>query len=292
MPSKRLALLARVLRKNPLEFVDRIQAFASNLRRRPPQSSPEASVPWEQAVAALNDWFSRDAVEQILQETALRETLGEIAERTSHDGTKLPFRPEHNADPVLASLSYLMTRCLRPAVIVESGVAHGVTTAVVLAALAENGSGHLHSIDLPPLVERGDDFVGCMVPHHLRDRWTLHLGTTVRVLPRLIPQIPPAGLFIHDSLFTLRNTTLELETISPHLAASAAVIVNSVQSSAAFDRWVHKRTPVAHLTIGAQTKRDHIGLAMLSNPPVQTPMDRVRRSAHHLNRARAARNSV
>jgi cephalosporin hydroxylase len=37
----------------------------------------------------------------------------------------------------------------RPDVVIETGVAHGVTSRIVQEALNRNGSGHLWSVDLP-----------------------------------------------------------------------------------------------------------------------------------------------
>src|SRR5947208_313273 len=51
---------------------------------------------------------------------------------------------------------YAVLRKLRPRVAVETGVCNGVSTAFLLLALAENGAGELHSIDLPEIA--GEDY--------------------------------------------------------------------------------------------------------------------------------------
>src|SRR5215212_1124160 len=49
---------------------------------------------------------------------------------------------------------YAVLRQLRPEVAVETGVANGFSTAFALLALERNGTGHLHSVDLPREVGR------------------------------------------------------------------------------------------------------------------------------------------
>ena len=54
-------------------------------------------------------------------------------------------------------------RVAKPAVVLEAGVAHGLTSAVALHAMEENAKGRLYSIDLPPLSLDVND-VGCALP--------------------------------------------------------------------------------------------------------------------------------
>jgi hypothetical protein len=49
----------------------------------------------------------------------------------------------------MASRVTFPVRSLKPRVIVETGVASGLSSAHILRALAANGTGTLHSIDLP-----------------------------------------------------------------------------------------------------------------------------------------------
>ena len=145
----------------------------------------------------------------------------------------------HNADPGLARVCYALTRALRPAAAVETGVANGVTSSFVLQALELNGAGELHSIDLAP---PGTDaaLVGRLVPAELRHRWTLHRGKSRNLLPGLVRSLGPVGLFVHDSRHTYRNVSRELRTISPHLARPGAVIVDDAERHSALQDWAAK----------------------------------------------------
>jgi hypothetical protein len=122
--------------------------------------------------------------------------------------------------------------------VVETGVAYGVNSAFILAALEVNGNGQLHSIDLPPLAEEADKFVGMLIPESLRPRWHLYRGASRRILPSLLSKFPVVDIFIHDSLHTYRNIQFELEQVAPHLRRPhGIVLVDDVQGNRAFLEW-------------------------------------------------------
>ncbi len=142
----------------------------------------------------------------------------------------------HNADPGFARACYLLCRALRPEVAVETGVANGVTSSFILQALQLNGFGELHSIDLAP---PGTDpaLVGRLVPAELRTSWTLHRGASKDVLPALVGELGPIGLFVHDSRHTYRNVSRELRTVGERMASRAAVVVDDAERHSALQDW-------------------------------------------------------
>jgi predicted O-methyltransferase YrrM len=152
----------------------------------------------------------------------------------THLPPNAPFKAIHSADVALARCCYAACRALKPDVVVETGVAYGVTSAFLLQALNENGQGRLASIDLPPLGPNADQFAGIAVPMRLRGRWRLHRGVTKRLLPGLLDETGPVDLFVHDSLHTYRNMRWEFETVWPHLGDGGMVIADDVQGNPAF----------------------------------------------------------
>jgi hypothetical protein len=64
-----------------------------------------------------------------------------------------PAEPHYDADPVMARSLWCAVCHLQPRSMVEAGVARGVTSWIILEAVAGNGAGRLWSIDLPPLNE-------------------------------------------------------------------------------------------------------------------------------------------
>ncbi|MCU1662460.1 MAG: hypothetical protein QOI36_739 [Pseudonocardiales bacterium] len=141
----------------------------------------------------------------------------------------------YDASVDLAWAIYAVTRHLQPRHVVETGVARGVTSRIILEALRENGNGgRLHSVDLPPVVEHWHDQSTIAVPAHLRSGWDYLRGSSRRVLPDLLKSLGTLQLFIHDSLHTYANMTREITTAWAHLESGGLLICDDVECNYAF----------------------------------------------------------
>jgi len=122
------------------------------------------------------------------------------------------------------SFLYAIVRAYSPSLVVETGVLYGHSSAAILAALEDNGTGQLTSIDLPreehqnitvgrQHVQVGlssNEFsVGCAVPVDLRSRWNLVLGNSLELLPKILGETRHVSIFIHDSLHTYDHMMAE-----------------------------------------------------------------------------------
>lgn len=123
---------------------------------------------------------------------------------------------------------YLLVRALQPAVVVETGVCYGVSSAYILEALARNGSGSLYSIDIgnspdePP-----NDF---FVPPPLRARWQLIIGDSRQELPRLLARLKQIDLFHHDSLHTREHMMWEYGAALPYIRRNGILSSHDVRT--------------------------------------------------------------
>jgi len=253
-------LLLRVLLANREEFRDRVatklQVNWERLWRKPPS---DHSVGFGEAVSLVEGGLLTD-ISQILTESQLAPLEEKVLagiERLKGSG---PFALGHNADPALARFCYLVCRCLAPAIVVETGVAYGVTSAYVLQALALNGKGKLLSIDLPPLGRQADRYVGALIPEDLRDRWQVHRGPSRRVLPKLLSSTGNIDVFVHDSLHTYRNMTFELGAVWPHLRPSGAVIADDAGENRAFADFAKKANPRCWALVRKQNRDSVFGV--------------------------------
>src|SRR5262245_58058523 len=144
-------------------------------------------------------------------------------------------------------LLYYCTRLHRPAVVVETGVFDGFSSAFLLKALRDNGHGRLCSIDLPARTpERAStdrmpfDTLpdgaepGWIVPDGLRGRWTLRLGCSRTVLPPCLAQLGTIDMFFHDSLHTHAHMAWEYAAAWPALAGDGLLLSDDVFWSTAF----------------------------------------------------------
>jgi hypothetical protein len=234
-------LLASLALRRPREFYDRVVGYADLgldlLSGAPPAYD---TVSWKSTLRDVEERFGR--VAEVLDEPALREVEEDTRRLLKDIRTEDPFSPRWAADSVLARCCYLMCRLLEPDVVMETGVAYGVSSAFILRALEENGRGVLHSVDLPPLRREYRRFWGMAVDGSLRGRWRLHRGASGRVLPRLLEETVVVNLFVHDSLHTYRNMRWEFETVWPHLGAGGVLIADDVERNRAFGE-LRRRDP-------------------------------------------------
>jgi predicted O-methyltransferase YrrM len=190
------------------------------------------TVSWENALRDLESRLGR--VAGILEEPALKEVEENTRRLLEEIRGVDPFSLRWAADSLLARCCYLVCRLLEPDVVVETGVAYGVSSAFVLTALEENGGGVLHSVDLPPLRRRYEWFWGIAVDEALRGRWNLYRGSSARVLPGLLEELETVNLFVHDSLHTYRNMLREFGAVWPRLRAGGVILADDVERNGAF----------------------------------------------------------
>ena len=234
--------------------VDQTQRAVEPLRARP----SEPPRPVGQVVEGLSTALARD-IGARLAEDGLAEIEAQVAERTQHLGAELPFPLAYNGAASLARLGYALCRVLRPETVLETGVAYGVSSSFILKALALNGTGELHSIDRAPVRPRVEEYIGALVPDELRGRWTLHRGSSRRLLPRVLPQLHGVSLFVHDSQHTYPNISWELRTVTPGLTRPAAVLVDDPAGNCAFEHWAKRTRPA----FAAVVEADMVGVAVV-----------------------------
>ncbi len=224
---------------------------------RHPQAAPS------RVANKLNTWLDRseqpcslssiddpadvlEVVRRFLSLTAPLEIprqIDEIERHIDHVARSLggqSFKTTHNGSKTFGRICYLLCRLLRPRSIVETGVAHGVTSAYMLQALAENACGRLQSIDLPPLAADADSHVGSFVPLELRTRWDLRLGSAKALLPRVIDDIRGMDVFVHDSLHTYNHMRWEFETALAALRPGGVLIADDIEGNQAFEEVIRR----------------------------------------------------
>jgi len=144
------------------------------------------------------------------------------------------FKSWNDGDAGLVRAIWCLTRHLRPVNVVETGVAHGLTSRFILEALERNGAGHLWSIDRPPLEHVWHEQIGVAVSDRLRHRWTYIKGSSRLRLPPLLRQIGTIDLFIHDSLHSEHNVLFELNRAWMSLRLAGAIVIDDIDANRGF----------------------------------------------------------
>jgi Methyltransferase domain len=248
-------LLLSLMVTRPLEAYDRAigaikRRFEGEEHEKPLPSIAESCN--EGAFEFSLDHFDDPALQILEQDVA--DLLKGVAGRG-------PIAQANNGDSLLSRICYAACRSYKPKIIVETGVANGVTTAFILKALEQNGFGELWSIDLPPLEPDVDQFVGSAIPAELKPRWHLIRGTSRRYLPWIIGQFSGGiDIFLHDSLHTYRNMMWEFNTVWPKL--NMILIADDIEQNTAFREFVACNKPSAYSMRREQNKSSVLGIAL------------------------------
>jgi predicted O-methyltransferase YrrM len=197
----------------------------------------QADEEWERRLHELIDapWPCPEAEEFASAWAGARETMAQHGLRVGRRN----YGGDDDADPGLARALWCLVRHLHPGQVVETGVAHGLSSRMILEALQRPGEGRLSSIDLPPMTirdRRGE--VAVAVPERLRERWVYLEGASRRRLPSLVRQVGQIELFVHDSLHSTRNVRWELTTAWRALPPGGVVVVDDVEGNWGFERFL------------------------------------------------------
>jgi hypothetical protein len=144
------------------------------------------------------------------------------------------FKGWNDGDAAFVRAIWCLTRHLRPINVIETGVAHGVTSRFILEALERNGSGHLWSIDRPPSDRAWHEQIGIAVDDRLRHRWSYIRGSSRRRLPGVLSQLGEIDLFVHDSLHNERNVRFEMDLAWAALRPGGAIVVDDIDMNRGF----------------------------------------------------------
>lgn len=139
---------------------------------------------------------------------------------------------------------YLFTRVVKPAVFVETGVHNGLGSSFVLAAMARNGHGTLHSIDLPSsdpvILGQGNNRMpdgrptGWIIPSYLRDRHELIIGRAQQELPKLLDGLSGLDVFLHDSDHSYQHMMFEMGLVWDYLRPGGWLLCDNIEAN---DAW-------------------------------------------------------
>ncbi len=164
--------------------------------------------------------------------------------------------------------------------VVETGVLYGHSSAAILAGLEDNGSGKLISIDLPPDQHRSvivegqylqvglssnELSVGCAVPPKIRSRWTLQLGNSLELLPKILKQFAPISMFVHDSLHTYDHMIAEFRLGYDMLEPGGLLISDDIGYNLAWHDFCRSRKEEWKEFSKGSDKNDRFGFLIKSS---------------------------
>jgi hypothetical protein len=227
--SRMFRLLQKIM-TNPVQAAFYIPEYVSNRRARP---CYEPDPDWE---LRLHSWLGAawPCPERTILDALWRNVASELHAHGLRFGRQT-YGEYSDAEISLARAVWCTVLHQRPSVVLETGVARGVTSRIVLEALIRNDQGHLWSIDLPhPFDKTLHRQTGVAVPVPYRVRWSYIEGSSRRRLPSLLRSLGRVDLFIHDSLHTARNTRFEMERTLSAMTSGGIMIVDDISTHQGF----------------------------------------------------------
>jgi hypothetical protein len=228
-PLLALGAVARDPAEAWIAFQDR---GAEKREEQTPSDLYSANTDWE---PQLHDWLGASWPCEVAAEfwALWPEVIRELEEKGVRAGP-LSFKGWNDGDTGLVRAIRCLTRQLQPQNVVETGVAHGMTSRFILEALKRNGHGHLWSIDHPPLEPEWHPQIGMAVGGRFADLWTYIQGSSRRRLPALLSQLGPIDLFVHDSLHSAHNVRFEVDRAWAALRPGCAVVIDDIDANRGF----------------------------------------------------------
>jgi predicted O-methyltransferase YrrM len=246
--------LAKLALRHPVEAAYRL---AGKLEDRRVETESRAAIGvYEPTPGWLEVLHAHLNVQPCRQEPEFCEAWGQIESGAGE------LRVEsHDGDRAFARALWCMARHCDARRVVETGVARGVSSGILLQAIDDREDAHLWSVDLPLLSEEWAELLGTAIPQGLRDQWTYLRGPSKRVLPRLLRRIRPIDLFVQDSRGTLATAGFEFRVAWEALRPGGVLIANSVDRSVAFDLHVREVSPAFAFTASFSRKPGVFGFA-------------------------------
>lgn len=251
----RLARLQAIAREVVNDPVEAGLTFWGKLQERKEYRKPRFEYPadpdWEQRLhATLDVAFPCSTSEEV--QAVWAEVLSDLVRHGVNPGPA-SYSGWNDGDPAFLRAIWCLIRHLRATRVVETGVAHGVTSRFILEALQSSNDGRLWSIDLP--VQLHPDLhsrIGICVGDGFARRWSYIKGSSRRRLPALLRRIGPIDLFIHDSRHTEYNLLFELREAWRFLRPGGAMVVDDIDLNHGFQ--IFTQTLPDHSTFIAEAE--------------------------------------
>ena len=168
--------------------------------------------------------FADSDIERVLDE--FRHLTARLAAR--YEEVELRYPRTHGVETETSAVLYGLARLLRARTVVETGVADGRSSWLILAALERNGHGVLHSFDIA-------SGAGGLVGQH--PQWRLEILSRRQPeasLREALRRIDEIDLFFHDSDHRYLPQLFEYEAAWPKMAPGGVLASDDVNTTPAF----------------------------------------------------------
>lgn len=149
--------------------------------------------------------------------------------KSKKDKTHFSYPENFSVGKYSGFLIYSMVRTRKPEIFLETGVANGMTSTLILSGMHLNGNGTLISFDV-------SDDVGQIISPDLNKRWDLRiLKKPFRAsFLKELNSLRSVDMFCHDSDHSFKWQYFEYNSIKNHLRKGGTMFSDDIDSSYAF----------------------------------------------------------
>jgi hypothetical protein len=255
-------MILRLLRTFAVDPVGVIRALPGHIRMQL-KSEPGYQVDeaWDEHLHSLlgAPWPCKESerLDELVAE------IGTLLASRGLDYGRQTYGGYSDGDSSLSRAAWCAVLHTRPEVVIETGVARGVTSRIVLEAVRENEHGHLWSIDLPhPFDRRLHAQTGAAVTDACRARWTYLEGSSSQRLPPLVAKLGQVDLFIHDSLHTAKNTLFEMNQAATVLSPRGVMLVDDISTHEGFATFARRHPRYQTIVCPSADRKGLFGIAV------------------------------
>lgn len=137
----------------------------------------------------------------------------------------------YDSDTLTREAIWSILLASKPDIVVETGVANGLSSQTILSGLEANGRGRLYSFDVDPRTEDS-------VPTELRHRWVFKALTPKTAMKTLSASVLPlagkVGVWFHDSDHNYSWQRSEFELAARTLGQGGVLISDDADGTEAF----------------------------------------------------------
>lgn len=162
-------------------------------------------------------------------------------DRSAYPSKEKPYPLDYSLDNTSGLFLYALCKIVKPDIVIETGVAYGLSSMYILQALNENNKGKLLSIDYIFSPWQTQEMIGTAIPEHLRDRWELVFGPSSEKLTKVLSDAGSVDIFFHDSLHTYKNMLYEFEKAWPYIKKGGFLISDDIGGNNAFHDFCSSR---------------------------------------------------
>lgn len=150
----------------------------------------------------------------------------------------------NSMNTLLGKWLYCLIRATNPETLIETGIAHGCSSWVMLNAIKKNNKGTLYSFDLPNMdtnsaynFGKQSPETGWIVPQELRLNWEITIGNTKATLPKTLSSLEEIDFFFHDSDHSYGHMLFEFETVYPFLKKGGILSSDDINKNNSFQEF-------------------------------------------------------